>query len=105
MTVQVPGRADVYLERAEIEHSERVDEWTPEHWTVRPVWAGVDRPKGSGTACSNPKIAARLKRAIEDGAAIGTPEVKTDNAGNTYVAAPHKYLARTLNADLHRMGY
>lgn len=104
MSVSVPGRPDVYLERADIEWTEG-DQWTKPHWTVWERWHGVDRPRGAGTACSTKALAGRLKAAIEAGAAIGTPELKTDVNGKSYVWAPSRVLARMLNADLRRLGF
>lgn len=103
--VEVPDRPDVYIREVTIQHCPAEDEWTPEHWTVRVKWAGVDREDGGGTACSNPQVAKRLKRAILAGAALGPAEVCTDVSGHTYVHAPHNYLARILNADLRRLGF
>ena len=103
--ISVPDRPDVYLERVDIEHSPREDRWTPEHWTCWPIWAGVDRPKGAGIACTSMKLAERLRAAMLAGAAFGTPELREDVSGQTYVHASHLVLARMLNADLRRLGY
>lgn len=83
------------------------DEHIGDHITVAPLWKGVDRPYVGGTAISPNKIALarRLAKAMVDGAAFASIEVRTDNFGETYVSASNKTLARRLNADLRRLGY
>jgi hypothetical protein len=75
--------------------------------TVWYDWPGVDRPQtyGIGINGGSRKLAERLVRAIEAGAAYADPEIKTDVNGKTYVQARSLVLARCLNADLRRLGY
>jgi hypothetical protein len=96
--------ADVYLARVSVTHVPAMGD-TPTHWTVSPIWAGVDRPDPGSTGCKTLTLAHRLRQAIEAGAALGPAEVHTDVNGKTYVEAPHKFLARRLNADLKRLGF
>lgn len=72
---------------------------------VTPVYANVDRPNGTGIVAANPKIAARLTAAIRAGVTPVNAKVMRDTAGRTYVAAEHRVSARTLNADLRRLGF
>lgn len=103
--VTVPGWPDVYLKDVLIEHCPPEDEWTPEHWTVWPLWAGVDRERSSGIGCSSLKNAQRLERAVRGGKAMVPIDVRTDVNGQTYVDTDHVVMAKRLNADLRRLGY
>lgn len=109
MNVYVPGRPDVYLDRVDIVWSEAEGPGEfdmPAHYTVWPYWAGVDRPQGYGMSTGkNKRLAERYKAAYEAGAVLGTPEVRTDGDGKTYVSVSSKCLGRMLNADLKRLGF
>lgn len=98
-------RPDVYLERVDVTFEKGTDKWTPDHYLVCPVWAGVDRPCTEGTWAKSAGLANRLKRAIEAGVAYGPAEVRTGADGKTYVNTPSKFLARRLNADLRILGF
>lgn len=95
---------DVYLERIAVT-IQKSDRGVPEYYLVSPIWHGVDRPDVGGTGCTNMTMARRLVRAIEAGAALGPAKVNVDVDGKTYVHAPHKFLARRLNADLKKLGF
>lgn len=79
--------------------------------SVEVVWGGVklDRPSVGGYGFPATKtgrsVAARLARAINDGAWYGTPEVKVDRGGETYVHARGRTMAKYANSELRRMGY
>lgn len=81
------------------------DEFGPDTWHVRPVWAHVDRPDTGGIVVRGRKLADRLRQAIRDGKAITGDAVLVDVNGSTYVDARHHVLSRVLNADLRRLGY
>jgi len=76
---------------------------------VRTIWSGpnLDRTDGHAWAFSDRSmpLAKRLVRAIEAGAAFGTPELRTDARGKTYVTADPKVFGRKANADLRRLGF
>lgn len=72
---------------------------------VRPVWHGVDRPSTGGWVVKNMATARRLEKAIMDMAVFSEAKVTVDVKGQTYVATMTKILARTVNADLRKLGY
>lgn len=80
-------------------------EFGPDTWSVRPIWAHVDRPDTGGIVVRGRKLADRLRQAIRDGKAIEGIAVLVDVNGQTYVDARHHVLSRMLNADLRRLGY
>jgi len=69
----------------------------------------VDRPITGGWGLEdtprNQELAARLVKAINDGAAISDPEVRTDVNGKTFVNYRSNVLGKRMNADLKRLGY
>lgn len=52
-----------------------------------------------------PKLATRLKRAIESGAVFYDWSIRTDVHGKTYVQASARVMGRHMNADLRRLGF
>jgi hypothetical protein len=50
-------------------------------------------------------LASRLARAVQAGAVLKNPVVKTDVNGKTYVSAESQVMGRHMNADLKRLGY
>jgi hypothetical protein len=90
------------------EHFDRVQVHTDKdgYIVVEPIWRGVDRPNvGGWSAGRNAQLAARLKRAIESGAAFGRVQVRTDANGRTYIDTMALVFGRHMNADLKRLGY
>ena len=77
------------------------------HLSVAPIWKGVDRPDvgGWGLPLADRRLADRLARAVEAGAAFGCVRRCTDVGGKSYISAGHAVLGRKLNADLRRLGY
>lgn len=83
-----------------------------EEWHVDVTWTCdmpglLDRTAGGGWLFGpkHQRLAERLVAAINDGAVHGTPELRTDVNGKTYVHASSKVLGRSANADLKRLGY
>lgn len=74
-------------------------------FVVYALWSGVDRPRGVGIVVRTRKLAERLARAVRAGVAITADRVMRDTFGSTYVQENRAVLARTLNADLKRLGY
>lgn len=81
-------------------------------WSVTVDWASsdgtvIDRPNvgGWGFGPKHQRLAERLAAAINAGVVFGTPELRTDINGKTFVNAPSKVLGRTANADLKRLGF
>lgn len=73
---------------------------------VVPYWANVDRPVTQKFNCGfKPKLAERLQRAWEDGAAYEYAQLRHDVNYNSYIACDSKVLMRIANADLKRLGY
>ncbi len=101
ITADQPG---VYLRQVSVTLMPAKD-GTPAHWSVSPIWAGVDRPDAGGVGCTTYPMADRLRNAILAGVALGPAKVGTDVNGKTYVHAPHNFLAKRLNADLRKMGF
>lgn len=86
------------------------DQWTPAHLTVWPLCTAedgtpLDRPRGSGMAVKDRRMADRLMAAVRDGAAMTIGEVRTDTSGRTYPHTSWRVLGRILNAELRRLGY
>ena len=50
-------------------------------------------------------LASRLARAVQAGAVLTNPVVKTDVNGKTYVSVDSQVMGRHMNADLKRLGY
>ena len=74
-------------------------------FVVYALWSSVDRPRGVGIVVRTRKLAERLQRAVQAGVAITVDRVMRDVKGNTYVQENRVVRARTLNADLKRLGY
>lgn len=72
---------------------------------VRTLWSGVDRSAGSGIVATNRKLADRLAAAIRAGAAVRSEGAFRDINGQIYVREAFAVRARTLNADLTRLGF
>lgn len=79
------------------------------HLLVSTTWSGpgLDRVDGYGVTLRPTKgaLAARLKSAIDAGAAFPDPVLKTDVNGKTYVSHGLAVLGRRLNADLKALGF
>lgn len=78
--------------------------------TVRVTWEpqpGLDRLDAYawGLKSTHRALAARLIRAINDGAIITPGPAYTDVDGNTGFHSRSTILGRTMNADLRRLGY
>jgi len=76
-----------------------------DHFSVFPIYKGVDRPRAAGWSVRTMRDAQRLKAAIEAGAAITEATVHTDTEGKTFVHGTGHVLGRRLNADLRRLGF
>lgn len=74
-------------------------------FVVHALWSGVDRPRGVGIVVRTRKLAERLERAIRAGVVVTVDRVMRDAFGSTYVQENRAVSARTLNADLKRLGY
>lgn len=72
---------------------------------VHPVWADVDRPLGTGIVVPSHHVATRLVRAMRAGVVFHNTRVVRDVHGQSYVSVEHTVRARTLNADLIRLGF
>lgn len=74
-------------------------------FVVGPVFDGVDRPYTHGWQVKEKNV-KRLTAALEGEAAkVAEHKVLTDVNGKTYVSFDIPVRARTLNADLKRLGY
>lgn len=80
-------------------------EVTEEGFVVRPIWSSVDRPAGAGIVTRTRKLADRLADAIRAGVAVRASRVLRDVNGKTFVDQSFSVRARTLNADLTRLGF
>lgn len=89
----IPGIVDVSISQEEY------------GFVVQTIWSGVDRPVGAGIVASNRKLADRLANAIRAGVAVRSEGVARDVNGKTFVLAAFAVRARTLNADLTRLGF
>lgn len=67
----------------------------------------LDRRDTVGYIVTRRAVAERLAAAINAGAVfeVGTPAVLTDVNGRTYLNMSSRVLARTMNADLNRLGF
>lgn len=83
------------------------DEYGPAMLVVETHWHGqnLDRPNTGGTAVKDQRMADRLVRAINSGAAYSNPKVVRDVSGQTYVHADRAFMGKYLNADLRKLGY
>jgi hypothetical protein len=75
------------------------------HLSVWPVYGGVDRPEGTGTAVKDMRMACRLRDALLAGKAVTIRGVRTDMNGKTYVDEQQHVSAKYLNADLRKLGF
>ena len=73
-------------------------------WATYPH-AGTDRVTGQGWSVLSEGLADRLAAALEAGAVLVNPTIKTDTNGNTYVSASTQVLGRYLNDTLRHLGY
>lgn len=77
--------------------------------SIRVLSPVVDRPIAGGWGFDdtpgNRKLVSRLVKAINDGVAVSSPEVKTDKFGKTYVGWDYGVIGRRMSADLKRLGY
>lgn len=91
--------------KAEIERSEFCEDGCV-FVNARVVEPAVDRPVTKGWELPEKSpLVARLVRAIEAGAVLPHPEVKTDMNGKTFVSTGVNVRGRCLNADLKRLGF
>lgn len=76
-------------------------------YRVRAIWtdAPVDRQQGYACDGLTRPVAERLARAIEAGAILVDPVIKTDINGKTYVSSTWMVRGRAMNADLKRLGF
>ena len=67
----------------------------------------LDRPRMMGFVLSpgKMKLALRMKKAIEAGVVWADCKVKNDIHKKTYLCATHTVWAKTMNADLKRLGF
>lgn len=72
---------------------------------VNARWSSVDRPAGSGIVARTRKLADRLADAMRAGVAVRSEGVARDIDGKTFVLERFAVRARTLNADLTRLGF
>lgn len=74
-----------------------------------PVDGALDRRSTGGWQlrddAAGRRLAARLVRAVEAGAAVVFKGVKTDVNGRTYVHSERAVFGRHMNADLRRLGF
>ena len=78
---------------------------TDDCYTVCALWSNVDRARGVGTVTRNERLARRLASAMRAGVAVTVERVMRDDNGDTYVQEHREIFARTLNADLRRLGF
>lgn len=75
----------------------------------QPIDGDLDRPSTCGWLIADDargrRLATRLVKAIEAGAAAVFDCVATDLNGRSYVQSTPKVFGRTLSADLKRLGY
>lgn len=74
-------------------------------FVVNALWSSVDRPAGSGIVARTRKLADRLADAMRAGVAVRSEGVARDVSGKTFVLETFAVRARTLNADLTRLGF
>lgn len=77
----------------------------PGLFSVRTVWANVDRPDGLGYVVRGRPLAERLARAITEGAVFYDVRARLDYNGLTFATHRSRVLGRMMNADLRRLGY
>lgn len=97
---------DITVNPADVTFTARVsDEDT--HLTVRTEAHGIelDRRDMVGYGVTSQRNAKRLIAAIEAGDVFHNLVVRTDVNGNTYLQASSHVYARTMNADLKKIGY
>ena len=99
----------ITAEKPQLTHAARAVQNDDGTVSVKVDWtrhdAPLDRTDGSGWRVKDMKLANRLIAAIEAGVIIQNPTINIDINGNNYVSATHSVLARTLNADLKRLGF
>jgi hypothetical protein len=75
---------------------------------IEVTWSGadLDRPSTGGfvLGAKHRKLAERLKRAVDAGAAFASPKVVTDCNGKSYVRADCLVMSRHMNYCLRRLG-
>lgn len=75
-------------------------------YLIEPIWKGVDRPKVGGWLTTNQKLASRMQKAVQDGAAFSKIEVRRDINNKTYISSTCKiYWKRRASTDLKKLGY
>lgn len=76
----------------------------PNYSWVHTIWSNVDRPDVGGWQVANRNV-ARLLRALHAGVVFGPVTIRTDVNGKTYPSKDQKVFAKTMNADLRRLGF